>query len=239
MRARWFEAHTWRIAGVGLILMLASGCGDTPTTPGTTSPPPPAAASPKACFTTVPNPPVVDVGQTIELDASCSENAGASPSFGWNLGNGQSASGRSVQAVYGEAANFTVQLTLDNGGQSSTMDKEVVVRPRPTACFAYEQLLGADGGQSPCTIRFDSSCAGGDVAEYRWFFQGSPFPPSPPPDKNVTTAEPTIANSWSDDRECIAFRPFERKVSLTVVDERGITDTREETIQFRTPFLRR
>jgi hypothetical protein len=55
----------------------------------------------------------------------------------------------------------------------------------------------------------------------------------------VTTKDPHITHSWGGDIECIGFRPFQRIVRLTVVDEGGATDTHEETVLFRVPLLRR
>jgi hypothetical protein len=80
------------------------------------------------------------------------------------------------------------------------------------------------------------------VKEYRWLFEGgvrAGDPPPAPQDTAVTTSEPQIVHSWREEIECFAFRPFERLVRLTVVDEGGATDSHEETVQFAVPMLRR
>jgi PKD domain len=229
------------LLGVGW-MMVASGCEDaamsTAATPIPTPTPLPLPTSDlEACFTTTPDPPVVDAGETIALNAGCSETAGEA-SFEWELGDGRTHSGRSLEVRYQRAGTYEVQLTLNANGQRSTMDEEIVVRPRPVACFTYEQVLADDQKPTPCTMIFRATCSEGDVQEYRWFFEGSPFPPYPPPDKNITTTEPTLRNSWFEDPECVVFRPFEKTVRLTVVDDRGITDTREERVLFRVPLSR-
>ena len=130
-----------------------------------------------------------------------------------------------------------VRLSVGGGGGSSEATIQVRVRRGPEACFVYRQILEDD--PEPCTVAFDATCSAGAVVEYRWFFEGGPRPDLPLPDTNITTTEPTITYSWGRDEECFSFRPFDRIVRLTVVDEGGATDSHEETVVFTTPILKR
>jgi hypothetical protein len=128
-----------------------------------------------------------------------------------------------------------VELTVANERGSSTASKEITVRARPEACFRYEQILGEENF---CTVVFDATCSKGDLAEYRWFFQGGQFPPLSLPDVDITTTETGIEHSWAEDFECKAFRPFKRTVRLTVVSRHGVEDVHEQVVWFSVPFLK-
>ncbi len=193
-------------------------------------------AAPVACFTTKPDPPEVAAQEPITLDASCSANVGPDASFSWNLGDGRSASGRIVEAQYRRSGEYTITLTVQDGGRTSEATEQVRVRSRVTACFVYRQIL--EGDPEPCTVAFDASCSTGAIREYRWFFEGGPRPDLPLPDTTITTTEPQITYSWGRDEECFSFRPFDRIVRLTVVDEGGSSDEHEETVVFSTPILK-
>lgn len=223
-----------------LALLALAGCNDLPGAPtesdaaaGTGA----DEAASIACFTTEPDPPEVAARQPVVLDASCSANVSAGASYEWDLGDGRRAAGRRVEARYREPGEYTVTLFVRDGGAASEASTRVVVLPGPRACFVFHQILEND--PEPCTVAFDASCSSGSIVEYRWFFEGGRRPDLPLPDTNVTTHDPQITYSWGRDLECFAFRPFDRIVRLTVVDDRGASDTHEETVVFQTPILRR
>jgi PKD domain len=236
-RARWC---------VPLIVLssFVPGCQDSPSSPTAGLPKAPSAdasaAAPVACFTTSPDPAVIDTGESISLDAGCSENVTSVTGFRWALGDGRTEGGRTIEVSYRRPGDYVIELSLVDGGMTSastvTVTVTVHVRARLEACFTYQQVID---GTSPCTVEFDATCSSGDVREYRWFFEGGPFPPDSLPDVQTTTTEPGIRYSWAFDKECFAFRPFERTVRLTVVDGNGFTDTHEEVVRFGVPFLRR
>ena len=111
---------------------------------------------------------------------------------------------------------------------NSTATKELRVHTNLTACFNFEQLSAEE--MRPCSVSFDASCSEGSIREYRWFFEGSPAVPDD--DETVATAGPEIEHTWSGNRECLSFRPFERLVRLTVVGSNGKTETTEQTVAF-------
>jgi hypothetical protein len=194
--------------------------------------------APVACFSTEPDPPEVGVQQPITLDASCSTNVDSSSSFTWNVGDDRTMTGRRIEVQYRRSGDYNVTLRVSNGGNTSEATRQVRVHPRAEACFVFRQILGQESEQ--CTVAFDASCSSGAIREYRWFFEGGPRQDInvPLPDTNRTTTEPQITYSWGRDEECFSFRPFDRIVRLTVVDENGGTDEHEETVAFDTPALK-
>jgi len=223
------------VASIMVAIALAR-CNDSPIAPTESDPPRAEGSAPIACFTTEPDPPEIAARESVMLDASCSITVGSAASFQWELGDGQSATGRSVEARYRRSGEYTVKLSVSDRGVTSEMTTQVRVRQRPKACFVYQQVIEND--PEPCTVAFDATCSSGSVKEYRWFFEGGLRPDIPLPDTNITTTEPQITYSWGLDEECFSFRHFDRIVRLTVVDEGGTTDTHEETIVFSTPILR-
>jgi hypothetical protein len=226
-------------AGLSVVLLLAGCNDDLPT--GTAQADVGSGSglgAPVACFSTEPDPPEVGVQQPITLDASCSTNVDSSTTFTWNVGDDRTMTGRRIEVQYRRSGDYNVTLRVSNGGNTSEATRQVRVHPRAEACFVFRQILGQESEQ--CTVAFDASCASGAIREYRWFFEGGPRQDInvPLPDTNRTTTEPQITYSWGRDEECFSFRPFDRIVRLTVVDENGGTDEHEETVAFNTPALK-
>jgi hypothetical protein len=191
---------------------------------------------PVACFSTEPDPAEVGIQQPITLDAGCSTNVDSNATFTWNLGDDRTMTGRRIDVQYKRSGDYRVTLQVESGGNTSEATKQVRVHPNAHACFVHHQILGQEAEQ--CTVAFDASCSTGAIREYRWFFEGGPRPDIPLPDTTITTREPQITYSWGRDEECFSFRPFDRIVRLTVVDESGATDEHEETVAFTTSFLK-
>jgi hypothetical protein len=148
--------------------------------------------------------------------------------------------GSRVEARYARSGDYVVRLdiTNENGASSTTRRLRIGRPPRAQACFTWDQIPGSD--PAPCTVRFDATCSTGTITGYTWFFEGGPMPPVSLPDVTKRTEEPTIVYSWAEDEECHpSFRPFDRLVRLTVMDETGATHSHEETITFYFPFLKK
>jgi hypothetical protein len=233
------STRRWALYVASVVAAVAfASCNDLPSAPtdDDTTEAGAEGPAPVACISTVPDPPDVAPRESITLDASCSTDVGPGASFEWDLGDGRSTTGQTVEALYSSAGEYTVRLSIQDGGASSEATAQIRVRPRPDACFVHQQIIEND--PEPCTVRFDATCSTGSIVEYRWFFEGGPRPDLPLPDTNITTSEPQITYSWGRDGECFSFRPFDRLVRLTVVDEAGATDSHEETVVFTVPVLR-
>jgi hypothetical protein len=222
----------------GLLVAFLAGCNDDlPTASaqadvGSGS----QMGPPVACFSTEPDPAEVGIQQPITLDAACSTNVDSNATFTWSVGDDRTMTGRRIEVQYRRSGDYTVTLRVSSGGNTSEATKQVRVHPNAQACFVHHQILGQESEQ--CTVAFDASCSAGAIREYRWFFEGGPRPDIPLPDTTITTREPRITYSWGRDEECFSFRPFDRIVRLTVVDESGATDEHEETVAFTTSSLK-
>jgi len=108
-------------AGVGV---GALSPGETTTTepPGPTNLPPGGtsttttvnvvvSAPPKACFGTIPNPPVIIEGQQITLDGRCSTPTG-NLAYEWDLGDGRTRSEAFITPTYSVPGDYRVTLTV-------------------------------------------------------------------------------------------------------------------------------
>ena len=100
----------------GLVALSACGSDD----PGTTEPPRPPA-TPEAQFTAVPDRGLFPL--TVTFDASTSAACdGTIVAYDWDVGDGQSSSGRVVDHEFVEAGLYTVSLTVTNEvGDSHTL----------------------------------------------------------------------------------------------------------------------
>nr|WP_157484892.1 glycoside hydrolase family 9 protein [Gilvimarinus polysaccharolyticus] len=86
----------------------------------------PVNTAPVACLT--PANITVNVGQTVNLDASCSADPdGDTLSFNWDLGNGQNATGQTTSASYASAGSYTVTLTASDGSDTDSATSNVTV----------------------------------------------------------------------------------------------------------------
>ncbi|MCX6579253.1 MAG: PKD domain-containing protein [Candidatus Aminicenantes bacterium] len=130
-----------------------------------------ANEKPTASFVSSPANPLV--GQTVYFDASGSSDPdGSIVGYQWNLGDGSTASGVSINHRYTNAGAYTIQLVVtDNNGKTDSTDKSVIVsdNQNPTAAFVYSPT-------NPSTdenIYFDASSStdpDGDIVSYRWNF---------------------------------------------------------------------
>ncbi|MGH9320703.1 MAG: PKD domain-containing protein [Vicinamibacteria bacterium] len=197
-----------------------------------------------ACFTMEPNVSQISEGESVTLDAGCSEQVTAEASYRWDLGDGRTSSGPRVQVQYPEPGDYVIRLVVEDRGVRSQAEKDLRVTADGAlsgslaSCFEWRRLQVTES-TPPCSVAFDASCSGGDIVEYRWFFSGGPPVPGGFPDAHRTTTSPRIDYSWGTDMECMYFRPFERLVQLTVVDANGGTASFEELVVFETQFQRR
>jgi len=108
-----------------------------PTPPPGPPPGPEPSVDPLACFQTEPNPPVVDINESIRFDASCSKAdaplaqvADEIARYQWTFGDGRpDKEGRVVNRIYVQGGTYVARLTvMDSLGNTDTTEIEITVR---------------------------------------------------------------------------------------------------------------
>jgi PKD repeat protein len=168
----------------------------------------------------------VSVAGTIPLTVNLSGGNSSDPdgsivSYDWDLGNGQTATGPSAQAVYSEAGTYTVTLTVtDDGGATSTQTLTIDVSEDsnipPSAQFAATPTTGT----APLSVSFDGSASDdvdGTVASYAWNFGNG---------QNGSGATPPAVTYTL---------PGTYTATLTVTDNKGAVGVVSQTITVNRP----
>jgi len=147
----------------------------------------PPAATPTASFQFAPQSIVVNQQVTFDATASCGSpvnSAGVCPntdaitSYAWNFGDGSSGSGAVVSHAFGNAASYTVTLTVTNdrgGAASTTRPIQVSTSASPSANFTTSPATIQAG--DPVFFNGSSSTAapGRTIRNYEWDFgDGTP-----------------------------------------------------------------
>jgi hypothetical protein len=200
-----------------------------PTT--TTTSVPPFNEAPKACFTFSPDPPLINEGDSITFDASCSagdrtlkeDNAVL---YEWDFGDGEGARGRRVTHTYLRPGFFVCVLTVtDEGGKQDQARINVHVETNVKACFTVTNI----GGDLNCDVIYNASCSTGKISRYDWVFDttGQLFGPFPFPD-----AGPVITKNFPP---CPSF-PIPSTHELTVYGPGNIQSKTSQT--FIVAYLR-
>jgi len=88
--------------------------------------------------------PVVYVGDAITFDASPSYGSTSIVAYDWDLGNGVSASGEQITALYSQAGSYTVHLSIETAtGQTGTVARGITVYVRSgTEIFSEDFSAG-------------------------------------------------------------------------------------------------
>jgi PKD repeat protein len=167
-----------------------------------------------------PNPPTrPSVGQTVTFTVTPTWD-GAEGTAVWNFGDGATATGLSVTHAYGTAGPKGATVTLTNGDVpaevSDAIPVLVVVNAVPVAGFSWSPL-GAITGQD---VRFvsNSDDAGGGIAQYQWDFGDG-----------VTDERPSPVHPFGSSGI--------KRVTLTVTDAYGATDTEMHDILVQDPVI--
>src|SRR5580658_4174128 len=131
--------------------------------------------------------------------------AGATGSYRWDLGNGNSSVAADPVATYTQPGSYTVVLTVQDGSQSSTASQVITVYQPPAVTFAVADPKVC----SPTPVTFDAAATAGSgaIANYLWDFgDGS----------TETVTETSVGHVYS---------PGTYGVNLTVTDIYGCVAT--------------
>jgi hypothetical protein len=195
--------------------VVATGGSDDPPSPATPSgeeptsaplattpsappalPTEPAASNepPQACFSVEPNPPTIEPGESIRLDASCSKadesDSGSDKiaKYAWDLGDGREREGRVITPVYRVAGVYTVTLTVTDSGGSALeaghgwLQQEGPKSDTTSIEIKVEKKVDVEPPQpkqpvvacfnafptSMCALQVDASCSTGPITSYDW-----------------------------------------------------------------------
>jgi gliding motility-associated-like protein len=97
-----------------------------------------------------------------------STGIGAAVSYQWDLGNGNSSVVADPVATYTQPGSYTVVLTVQDGGQTSTASQVVTVYQPPTASFTVADPRVC----SPTPVQFNATATPGSgaISSYLWDF---------------------------------------------------------------------
>ena len=167
---------------------------------------------PEATFVYSPTLPLI--GETVTFDASGSKpNGGTIVSYSWDFGDNTTGSGVTVTHVYSDYGTFNVVLTVtDDEGLSDTYIGTIRVIIAPTANFTYSPKYPAVNQ----TVTFNASSSfdpDGEIVSYIWDFG----------DGNITTVStPIVTHIYKSENTY--------EVTLTIVDDDGLTDSTSQMI---------
>ena len=162
----------------------------------------------------------VQVGDLVTFDASNSRDPdGNIVSYGWNFGDGNTASSITSTNVYSNPGTYTVTLTVvDNNGGIDTDTAIVIVSARPANMTGINAVLDVNSriGYVGFPLYFDASrsTSNNTIVNYAWNFGDGNTSNS----INVRHAYNAIGNYT---------------VTLTVTDNTGASDTDSVVIEVR------
>jgi len=129
--------------------------------------------------------------------------ASSSATWQWDLGNGNTSPAKDAQAVYTDVGDYTVTLTVTDGGAVSTTSHTVTVYPHSKPSFSYtpNSVCG------PQPISFTGT-APGSIVNWLWDF-----------------GDGSTTQTGSATTQHVYQKTFTGPASLTVTNNYGCTDT--------------
>ena len=156
----------------------------------------------------------IDVSDSVKANASASEPESAS--YSWSMGDGTGLSGEVIEHSYDSLGNYTIELVLEENGDSSSKTKQVEVKDlyAPTADLTTNTSTVEVGLED---IEFDASGSSDNyqIDSYEWDFgnDGS---------IDFTTENPELVKKFNETGL--------KTVELTVYDPSGKTDSAQVDI---------
>lgn len=158
----------------------------------------------------------------VSLDGSASSDSdGSIQSFRWDFGDGSGeATGQTVDHTFGAVGTYQVRLTVtDDDGATGTSTVTVTVNAVDGEAPVAMAAATPENGVAPLTVDFSSAGSSdpdGSIVDYRWNFDdGSAVSFSPNPQHT--------------------FQAGSYDVTLTVIDDDGLTGTATVTILVSPP----
>jgi hypothetical protein len=123
------------VCALAAVLLALAGCGGGDDAPAAT-----ANAAPVAAFTAADS---VVAGTPLALDASAASDAdGDSLTYSWDFGNGQRGGGKQIAALFADAGDHIVRLTVGDGrGGIASTERVVTVTAGPAAAGSVAALV--------------------------------------------------------------------------------------------------
>lgn len=173
-----------------------------------------AATPPTASFTFSPTPAYVNQDIFFNAEASRPADGRTITNYGWNLGDGRTASGYTIARSYPNIGQYTVTLRVtDDAGATATATQTVTVSsPTPVASFTVSPSPPTVGGN----VTFNASASTGPstISTYSWTF-GSGSSPATASGQVVNTTYSTTGA---------------KAVTLTITDSQGRTASVTQTV---------
>lgn len=88
--------------------------------------------------------------------------------YQWDFGNDNTSSLQNAGAIFLEEKNYTVTLTVNDGGQTSTVKKTVTVSQKPTVDFSSSLIKGC--APQPVIFTGKATADNGTISNYTWDF---------------------------------------------------------------------
>jgi PGF-pre-PGF domain-containing protein len=157
----------------------------------------------------------VNISEVVAFEGSATTESGEIVAYEWSFGDNTSASGQTVNHAYDVGGTFEVRLTVEDSlGDTDTDTVTVDVRDRVPPVVVLE---APDYVQTGTNVTFDASESSddGEIAEYRWDFDGDGT-------NDTTTAGPTLNHSYATDGEYAA--------QVTAVDTVGNENATTRTV---------
>lgn len=169
---------------------------------------------PTASFTYSPTPAYVNQDIFFNAEASRPANGRTITNYGWNLGDGRTASGYTIARSYPNIGVYIVTLRVtDDAGATATATQSVnVTSPTPVASFTVSPSPPTVGGN----VTFNASASTGPstISTYSWSF-GSGSSPATASGQVVNTTYSTTGA---------------KAVTLTITDSQGRTASVTQTV---------
>ena len=175
-------------------------------------------ALPVADFSYTPLNPVE--GQEISFNADAEDKDGSIENYTWNFGDGSVGYGKNVKHTYGNAGNYSVDLTVyDNDGDYKKITKLVIVSPvgenSPPVAY-FEMKTQAGKGEEVEVNASGSYDEDGEIIIYSWDWNGDG-------EIDDEFVKPSAVHYWYADGEY--------NVVLIVEDDKGYQSAYTKTIK--------